>query len=59
MTIEIAKELKIIKDRINEIERKLDSYFGMKHEENAANIDYVAMMADVELPEGGIDDGTQ
>lgn len=51
MTIEIAKELKIIKDRINEVERKLDSYFGMKHEENAANIDYIAMLEDVELPE--------
>lgn len=48
---ETMKEIKIVKDRINAVERKLDNYFNELHEGNAANIDYIAMMADVELPE--------
>lgn len=35
--------------RLNEVERKLDSFFGALHEKSAADIGYVAMMLDVEL----------
>lgn len=51
-TIEYQKCMKAIADtnkRINEVERKLDSFFGALHEKNAADIGYVAMMLDVEL----------
>lgn len=50
MTEDVMRELKVIKDRINEVERKLDNYFGNLHEDNAANIDYIAMMEDIDLP---------
>lgn len=51
-TIEYQKAMKAIADtnkRMNEVERKLDSFFGALHEKNAADIGYVAMMTDVEL----------
>jgi hypothetical protein len=46
------KYMKAIADnnkRINSMEQKLDHYFAMLHEKNAADIEYLAMMADVEL----------
>lgn len=35
--------------RMNEVERKLDNFFSMLHEKDAADIGYIAMMTDVEL----------
>ena len=37
--------------RMNEVERKLDSFFGALHKKDAADIEYLAMMTDVELDE--------
>ena len=53
-TIEYQNCMKAIADtnkRMNEVERKLDSFFGALHEKNAADIGYVAIMTDVELDE--------
>lgn len=45
---------------LNEVARKLDSFFGALHEKNAADIGYIAMMTDVDLDdeeeEGETDD---
>lgn len=38
MDTTIMKELKIIKDRLNESERKLDNYFSSLHKESASDI---------------------
>lgn len=46
------KYMKAIADtnkRMNAVERKLDNFFSMLHEKNAADIGYIAMMTDVEL----------
>ena len=48
------KYMKAIADcnkHTNEVERKLDSFFASLHEKNAADIGYIAMMADVDLEE--------
>ena len=53
-TIEYQKCMKAIADtnkRMNEVERKLDSFFGALHKKDAADIEYLAMMTDVELDE--------
>lgn len=48
------KYMKAIADtnkRINAVEQKLDAFFAALHEKNAADIEYLAMMTDVELDE--------
>ena len=51
-SIEYEKCMKAIADtnkRLFAVEQKLDAFFSALHEENAADIEYLAMMADVEL----------
>ena len=48
------KYMKAIADcnkHTNEVERKLDAFFAALHEKNAADIEYLAMMTDVEIDE--------
>lgn len=50
------KYMKAIADcnkRLNEVERKLDAFFGALHEKNASDIAYVAMMTDVDIEDEG------
>ena len=51
MDEKVLREFKILRDQINEMNRKFDAYFGDKTLTNEANIEYVAMMTDVDLPE--------
>lgn len=51
MDEKVLREFKILRDQINEMNRKMDAYFNDKHTTNEANIEYVAMMTDVDLPE--------
>lgn len=39
-------------ERINEVNKRLDDAFRLMHDENAANIDYLAMMTETSLPGG-------
>ena len=53
------KYMKAIADcnkRTNTIEQKLDAFFKALHEKNAADIEYLAMMADIDIDEGDSDD---
>lgn len=53
MTLD-EKYMKAIADnnkRLNAVEQRLDIYFSTLHEKNAADIAYIAMMADVEMEE--------
>lgn len=46
------KYMKAIADnnkRLNSVEQKLDAFFSMLHEKNAADIAYIAMMSDVDI----------
>lgn len=47
---QIYKELAVIKDRLNDVEKRISNYFDDKHEQNKADIDYVAIMTDVDIP---------
>lgn len=51
MPEEVLREFKILRDQINDLNRKMDAYFTDKDLTNEANIEYVAMMTDVELPD--------
>lgn len=51
MDEKVLREFKILRDQINELSQKMDAYFTDKDTTNEANIEYVAMMTDVELPE--------
>ena len=48
------KYMKAIADvskRLTANEQKLDAFFTALHEKNAADIEYIAMMADIEIDE--------
>lgn len=45
-----AKAIADLSKRMNELQRTLETYVDMKNASNKSDIDYVAMMADVELP---------
>lgn len=51
MEEKVLKEFKILRDQINDLSRRMDEYFSDKDLTNEANIEYVAMMTDVDLPE--------
>lgn len=57
MQKDVAVAINNVNKRLNEISQQLDAYFNQKHEENKANIDYLSMMANIDIPiedEGGI-----
>lgn len=43
------KEIANCNKRIYEMQKRLDDFFSELHEKNAADIGYIAMMADIEL----------
>lgn len=51
MTEEVLKEFKILRDQINDLTRRMDQLYSDRDVTNEANIEYVAMMTDVDLPE--------
>lgn len=51
MDEKVLKEFKILRDQINELTRKMDQLLTDRDLTNEANIEYVAMMTDVDLPE--------
>lgn len=49
MNQQIYREIRTILDRIYRLESQLKTLDYQQHEESTAKIDYVAMMADIEL----------
>ena len=54
MTHETAAAIKAVSERLTEVERKLDNYFKMLHDQNAKNIEILAMAADDQMASRGI-----
>lgn len=50
MQKDVAVAINNVNKRLNEISQQLDLYFNQKHEENKANIDYLSMMVDIDIP---------
>ena len=50
MDKDIAMAINDVNKRLNEISQQLDLYFNQKHKENKANIDYLSMMVDIDIP---------
>ena len=50
MDKDVAMAINDVNKRLNEISQQLDLYFNQKHEENKANIDYLSMMVDIDIP---------
>lgn len=50
MDKETARALGRLSEQMNEMGRRIDAMYSELHKNNQANIDYVAMMADVEIP---------
>lgn len=50
MQKDVAVAINNVNKRLNEISQQLDVYFNQKHEENKANIDYLSMMANIDIP---------
>lgn len=49
--LEIIKEITIVKNRINELGAKLSSFYDNAHAHSQADIEYLAMMTDVDIDE--------
>ena len=49
-TTQILQTINALSQRVEEINKKLDDVFRALHSDNAANIDYLAMMTDNDLP---------
>lgn len=54
MTHETAAAINAVSERLTEVERKLDNYFRMLHDQNAANISILAAAADDQMAARGI-----
>lgn len=50
MTREIAREIGRLSEKINEMGRRIDALYSQLHQDNGANIDYIAMISDIDLP---------
>ncbi len=49
-TTQILQAIAAVSKRVEEINGRLDSVFTILHNNNVANIDYLAMMTDNDLP---------
>lgn len=49
-TTQIMQAINAVSKRLEEVNGRLDEVFRMLHNDNAANIDYLAMMTDNDLP---------
>lgn len=54
---DVAKALGNIYKQMNELGQRIDNLYSQLHKDNAANIDYIAMMADVDIPQKEDEDG--
>lgn len=46
----VTKAIADLSKRMNELQRTLETYVNMKNASNKSDIDYIAMMSDIELP---------
>jgi len=49
-TTQIYQAINAISQRVNEVNARLDQVMRVLSETNAANIDYIAMMSDINIP---------
>lgn len=54
-TVQILQAINAVSKQVNDLGRRLDDCFNALHETNAGNIDYLAMMSDIDIPS---EDGT-
>lgn len=47
---QIFQAINAVSKRVEEVNGRLDQVFRMLHDDNAANIDYLAMMTDTDFP---------
>lgn len=47
---QIFQAINAVSKRVEEVNGRLDQVFRMLHDDNVANIDYLAMMTDTDLP---------
>lgn len=55
-----ARAINEVSKKVNDVQRRMDDFFSALHKVNKADIDFLAMMGDVELdtdPEGGMVEG--
>ena len=50
MNEEILKAINDVSKKVNDMAQQLDNFFNELHEQNKAAIDYISMMADIEIP---------
>lgn len=48
---QIYQAISAVSERVNDLNKRLDDYIQALNQNNRADIDYVAMMADVEIPD--------
>lgn len=51
--LQIIKEITAVKNRVNDLGAKLSAFYDSAHEKSQADIEYLAMMSDVEIDETG------
>ena len=47
---QIYQAINAVSQRVNDLSKRLEDYVKLNHGNNVANIDYLAMMSDIELP---------
>ena len=50
MEEQIIKNMNILSQRMLALEKRINQLYMSLHEDNAANIDYIAMMTEVDIP---------
>lgn len=48
---QIMQAINAVSQKVNDLGRRLDDYINSQTGQNAANIDFIAMMTDVDIPE--------
>ena len=48
---QIYQAISAVSERVNDLNKRLDDYIQALNQNNQADIDYVAMMTDVEIPD--------
>ena len=48
---QIYQAISAVSERVNDLNKRLDDYIQALNQNNRADIDYVAMMTDVEIPD--------
>lgn len=48
---QIYQAISAVSERVNDLNKRLDNYIQALNQNNRADIDYIAMMTDVEIPD--------